>query len=110
MSGPRQPYELFSAPPLGTPDYREHVQRAAQESVALRNGELEAQASPDRAPRERIEIWERIHALSLPRAHGHELVRVIARQTQLTVSQVREEQGRRAEAAAPRPLANTFEP
>ena len=109
MMRSRQPYELFSAPPGSAADYRERVQRAVQESEALRNSELEAQASPARDPRERIEIWERIHALSLPRAHGHVLVTVIARQTRLSVSQVREEQGRRAETEAPSTRADTVE-
>jgi hypothetical protein len=76
------------------------VQIAAQERAALRDSELEAQASPVRDPRERIEIWERLHALRLPRAHGHVLVKVIARQTRLTIGQVHEEQQRRAEVPA----------
>lgn len=96
MVVPRPPYELICAPPGSAADFRQQIERAAQERAAQRDSELEAQASPARDPRERIEIWERLHALRLPRAHGHALVRVIATQTGLTIGQVHEEQQRRA--------------
>jgi len=44
---------------------------------------------------ERIQIWERLHALRLPRAPDHVLVQVIARQTRLSIGQVQDEQQRR---------------
>lgn len=100
MAFSRQPYELAFAPAGSAAEHREKVQRAAQERVALRDSELEAQASPARDARERIEIWERLHALRLPRAPGHVLVKVIARQTRLTLGQVHQEQQRRAEERA----------
>lgn len=83
---------------------RLQVQRAEQERAAQRESELEAQASPVREPRERIEIWERLHALRLPRTPDHLLLTVIANQTRLTVAQVREEQRRRV--ARPLPSAD----
>jgi hypothetical protein len=49
---------------------------------------------------ERIRIWERLHALRLPRSTGHVLVMVIATQTRLTVGQVHDEQRRRAALSA----------
>jgi len=61
----------------------------------LRADELAAQVSPTKDAEERIRIWERLHALRLPRSSGHVLVRVIATQTRLTVGQVNEEQRRR---------------
>ena len=94
----RQPFDLGSAAPGGVADFRLQVQRAEQERVALRESELEAQVSPIKDARERIEIWERLHALRLPRAQNHSLINVIATQTQLTIEQVREEQSRRAVA------------
>jgi len=97
MAFSRQPYELASAPPGSAAEHRDKVQRAAQERAAMRDSEIEAQASPVRDPRERIEIWERLHALHLPRSPGHVLVKVIARQTRLTISQVHQEPQRRAE-------------
>lgn len=86
---------------LGDPkEHRRRVQQAASERAAQRTSELESQASPAKEPRERIGIWEQLHALRLPQASGHVLVRVIAKQTRLTVAQVHEEQQRRAVLAA----------
>ena len=79
-------------------EHRRRTQQAANERAAQRQGELESQASPVKDPRERIEIWERLHALRLPEASGHVLVMVIAKQTRLTVGQVHEEQQRRVGA------------
>jgi hypothetical protein len=97
----RQSHEL-SVDPRGTAgEHREKARRAAEERAALRESELEAQASPVKEPRERIEIWERLHALRLPRAPGHVLVKVIAKQTRLTIAQVHQEQQRRAGVLEP---------
>jgi hypothetical protein len=81
-------------------EYRRKVQQAADERSAVRDSELEAQVSPMKDAQERIGIWERLHALRLPRAPGHALVKVIATQTRLTVGQVHEEQQRRARVPA----------
>ncbi len=61
-----------------------------------RRKQLAAQASPFSTPQMRIETWERLHALSLPRSETHKLLSVIAAQTELTLAQVHEEQARRA--------------
>jgi hypothetical protein len=98
MTPPRLPYELVAAPPGSAADHRDKVQRAAEQRAADRDRELESQSSSMKEPRERIEIWERLHAVHLPEAPGHVLVRVIAKQTHLTVGQVHEEQQRRADA------------
>jgi hypothetical protein len=95
MMTSRQPFEFVSAVPGSAADFRLQVQRAEQERAALRESELEAQISPIKNPRERIEIWERLHALRLPRTSNHLLLTVIARQTHLTLGQVHEEQLRR---------------
>ena len=79
-------------------EHRRKVQQAADERAAQRGTELESQTSPLKNPQERIGIWEQLHELRLPRTSGHALVRVIARQTGLTVGQVHEEQQRRAGA------------
>lgn len=100
MSSTRLPPESLYVP-LGDPmEHRRKVQQAADERAARRDSELESQASPVKDPRERIEIWERLHALRLPEACGHILVTVIAKQTRLTLGQVHEEQQRRAGASA----------
>lgn len=66
---------------------------------AERKERLAAQCSPLNEPAERIRIWEQLHALNLPSAASHKLVRVIARQTDLSVRQVQDEQRRRAGGA-----------
>jgi hypothetical protein len=77
-------------------EHRKAAQRAEEEREALRQRELAAQSSPQNDPQVRITTWERLHALSLPRSPDHPLVRLISRQTGLNVSQVRDEQVRRA--------------
>lgn len=84
----------------GLADRRAQAQRAQDELLAERQKQLATQASPFNAPEERIRIWERLHALPLPRAAGHKLVQVIAMQTDLTIEQVQEEQARRAASAS----------
>ena len=75
---------------------RAAILQAEQERGARRQRDLEAQAAPQNDPQVRIATWERLHALNLPRSTEHALVRLIARQTRLTVLQVRGEQERRA--------------
>lgn len=96
MTESRRSFELVPAVQGTVAEFRLRVQRAEQERAALRGSELEAQVSPVKDPRERIEVWERLHALRLPRASNHLLLAVIAKQTQLTMGQVHEEQMRRA--------------
>ncbi|WP_153067251.1 hypothetical protein [Steroidobacter cummioxidans] len=96
MTASRRTFESSFAAPGTVAEFRLQVQRAEQERVALRDSELEAQVSPAKNPRERIEVWERLHALRLPRASNHLLLAVIAKQTQLTMGEVHEEQVRRA--------------
>ena len=96
MPSTRLPLELFFVSSGDPAEHRRRVRQAADDRAAQRDSELQSQASPMKAPHERIGIWERLHFLSLPQTSGHALVRVIARQTQLTVGQVHEEQLRRA--------------
>ena len=103
MSFTRLPPAPLPITPGGSVEHRRRVQQAANERAAERDSELESQASPMKNPQERIGIWERLHALRLPRAPGHVLVKVIAKGTGLTVGQVREEQQRRADARSDSP-------
>jgi hypothetical protein len=79
-------------------DRRAAVQREEAERATERKEELASQSSVLNSPQDRIRIWERLHALSLPLSGTHRLVRVIATQTELSVQQVQEEQRRRADA------------
>jgi hypothetical protein len=57
---------------------------------------LAEQCSRLKTAEERIRIWERIHEVTLPRDSEHRLVAIIAANTGLTDSDVRDEQQRRA--------------
>lgn len=96
--------EMLYALPATIAEHRLRVQQADQERAALRASELATQISPVNGAEERIRIWERLHALPLPRSTTHVLVKVIATQTCLSLDQVHAEQRRRA-APAVRPAS-----
>lgn len=79
-----------------TADYRVRIAREQAEAVEKRQQELIEQASERNSPEARVRIWERVHAVSLPRLTNHRLLQVVATQTGLTLDQVRDEQQRRA--------------
>lgn len=83
---------------LNSADRRAAIQREELQRLEARKEELASQSAPGNSPEQRIRIWERLHALSLPKSAAHKLVRVIASQTELSVQAVLEEQRRRAEA------------
>ena len=58
--------------------------------------DLAEQSSRLKTAEERIRIWERIHEVTLPKDPAHRLVDIIATNTGLTDSDVRDEQQRRA--------------
>jgi hypothetical protein len=68
----------------------ERARKAAQ-----RKHELEQLTSFVRTPAERIEAWERIFQLKLPRSMRHPLIEVIAAGTGLTVDDIDAELRRR---------------
>lgn len=91
-------FDVYS--PAGSPlasiaDRRAAVQLADLERAETRLREIESQASFIHSPEERIRIWERLHALSLPKAATHPLVAIIAAQTNLTAGDIADEQQRR---------------
>ena len=93
---------LHTFGPATSGEHRRRMQQAELDRAALRADELAEQVSPMKHAEERIRIWERLHALRLPRISSHVLVRVIATQTHLTIGQVHEEQQRRAAEVASR--------
>jgi len=97
-------FDVYS--PAGSPlttiaDRRAAVQLADLERAEARLREIESQTSFVHSPEERIRIWERLHALSLPKGATHPLVAVIAAQTNLTAGDIVEEQQRRRRPAQP---------
>jgi hypothetical protein len=83
----------------GLSDRKAALVREAEERATARAQKIAAQSSPFATPHQRIELWERLHGLALPRSAGHKLVNVIARQTDLSVRDVQDEQVRRATEA-----------
>jgi hypothetical protein len=87
---------------LATPaERRAAMERADQERAEARRRELDEQTSMNNDPQQRIQIWERLHAVRLPTTAAHPLVSVIAAQTHLTVRDITDEQQRRAAPRAP---------
>lgn len=87
-------------------DHRARIALEESERLERNQQDLLAQTSELNTPAERIRIWERRHGLSLPRDTNHRIIDLIARQTDLALNQVREEQQRRlapvnAEAIVP---------
>ena len=83
---------------LGTGTVEERrAQIEHEETIARaeRRRQLDAQRSNLSPARERINLWERLHALHLPRNASHKLLEVIARETELTVADIQQEQLRR---------------
>ena len=66
MSMPPASRESLFAPLGSAAEFRLRVQHAAEDKAALRSSELASQISPMNDARERIRIWERLHALRLP--------------------------------------------
>jgi hypothetical protein len=79
---------------------RAAAQRMEQERLDARRLALDEQVSIHNGAKERIAIWERLHALRLPAQPTHPLLRVIAMQTQLSLRDVLDEQQRRRAQSA----------
>jgi hypothetical protein len=64
----------------------------ADQRAETRRLELAEQRSSDNPPGVRIQIWEKVHALRLPRDPEHPILYVIATGTGLTLAQAQDEQ------------------
>ncbi len=76
-------------------EHRERIALEESQRLERKQHELLEQASEHNSPTERIRIWERRHALTLPRDPNHPVLVIVADATHLTVDQVQEEQQRR---------------
>ena len=81
-------------------DFRARLVHQQAEAAERRRMDLAEQSSRLKTAEERIRIWERIHEVNLPKDPAHRLIEIIAANTGLTGSDVREEQQRRAGARA----------
>jgi hypothetical protein len=76
-------------------DRRAQVEHEQQQRMAERQQQIALQSSPLSSAEERIRLWEKLHALNLPRSPTHKLLRIIAEQTELSLEQVLDVQRRR---------------
>jgi len=74
---------------------RAQIEHQNQERAAERQQQIALQSSPLSGAEERIRLWEKLHALDLPRSSKHKLLRVIAEQTNLSIQDVLDAQQRR---------------
>ncbi len=81
-------------------DFRARLVLQQAEAAERRRLDLAEQSSRLKTAEERIRIWERIHEVNLPRDSTHRLIAIIAANTGLTDSDVRDEQQRRASQRA----------
>jgi hypothetical protein len=73
-------------------DRRAQAEHEQQQRMLERQQQIALQASPLKTAEERVRLWEKLHALTLPRSPTHRLLRVIAEQTELSLEQVLEVQ------------------
>ncbi len=81
-------------------DHRARLERQQFEAAERRERALIDQRSPENSPEMRVRTWERLHQLRLPRSPEHAILRQVASQTQLKLSEVLEVQRLRAVPAA----------
>jgi len=74
---------------------RAQIEHQNQERAAERQQQIALQSSTLSGPEERIRLWEKLHALNLPRSAQHKLLGVIAEQTNLSIQDVLDAQQRR---------------
>jgi len=73
-------------------DHRARIERAQLEAAERRTQALIDQRSPDNSHDMRVRAWERLHQVSLPKDPAHAVLRVVAKQTGMTLTDVLEVQ------------------
>lgn len=97
----RQSYHNAIAEPGSLADRRAQLEHEQQQRMEERQQQIALQSSPLSSALDRIRLWEKLHALTLPRSPTHKLLRIIAAQTDLHLEQVLEVQRHRAAPAVP---------
>ena len=92
----RQSYYNVAAEPGSLADRRAQLEHEQQQRMEERQQQIALQSSPLSSAEDRICLWEKLHALMLPRSPTHKLLRIIAAQTDLHLEQVLEIQRHRA--------------
>ena len=84
-------------------DHRARFERMQLEAAERRERALTDQRAPENSPEMRVRIWERLHQVRLPKDPAHAILKQVAQQTALDLSDVLEVQRVRAQPAAPAP-------
>ena len=96
MNDPHSPLRSLPNPGEGIENYRQRLARLKAEAAQWRQKQIDEQSSPLNSPSVRIQAWERLHQLELPRDPAHRLLDIVAANTGLSVDEVRAEQTARA--------------
>jgi len=91
----RMSYYSAVADPGSLADRRAQFEHEQQQRLVERQQQVALLSSPLSSADERIQLWEKLHALDLPRSPTHKLLSIIARQTEIALAQVLEVQQRR---------------
>jgi hypothetical protein len=89
---------------------RAQIEHQNQERAAERQQQIALQSSPLSGAEERIRLWEKLHALNLPRSAQHKLLGVIAEQTNLSIQDILDAQQRRVAPVVTSVIAPIAEP
>ena len=81
-------------------DHRARIERDQQQAAERRTRALIDQRAPENSPAVRVQAWEKLHQVRMPKSPGHAVLQVIARQTGLILADVQEVQRQRAQPLA----------
>jgi hypothetical protein len=76
-------------------DHRARLERDQYEAAERRTQAIQDQHAPGNSPDTRVRIWEKLHQLRLPKDPGHAVLRIVARQTGMSLADVQEVQRQR---------------
>ena len=99
----RMSYYSAVADPGSLADRRAQFEHEQQQRLVERQQQVALLSSPLSSADERIRLWEKLHALALPRSPTHKLLPIIAQQTAIDLAEVLEVQQQRF---APAPLSS----
>ena len=74
----RKSYHDAIADPGSLADRRAQLEHEQQQRMEERQQQIALQSSPLSSAQDRIRLWEKLHALALPRSPTHKLLRIIA--------------------------------
>jgi len=88
-------------PPDSFLDHRARHERDLFEAAERRELARIQQRSPEHSPEMRVRIWEKLHQVRLPKSETHAILRMVADQTGLALTDIHGVQRDRAQVPAP---------